>query len=41
MEGDFFNGVVAAIHSLRGYMEQIFFDSSDLLRTATFLEDPS
>ena len=34
-----FTGVVAAMHSFRGYMKQIIFDSSCLLRTATFMED--
>ena len=33
------SGVVAAIHSFRGYMEQMIFDSSYLLRPANFLED--
>ena len=33
------SGVVAAIHSFRGYMEQMIFDSSYLLRSATFLVD--
>ena len=37
--GCFFHGEVAAIHSLRDYMEQIIFDSSYLLRTNAFLED--
>ena len=32
-------GAVAAIHSFRGYMKQMIFDSSYLLRPATFLED--
>ena len=32
-------GVVAAIHSFRGYMEQMIFDSSHLLRPASFMED--
>ena len=41
MEGEFFNGAVAAMHSVRGYMEQINFDSILLLQTATFLEDLS
>ena len=41
MWGDFLNGVVAAIHSFRVYMEQIIFDSSYLLRPANFLEDLS
>ena len=30
---------VAAIHSFRGYMEQMIFDSSHLLRPASFMED--
>ena len=34
-----FTRVVAAMHSFRGYMKQIIFDSSCFLRTATFLED--
>ena len=34
-----FTRVVAAMHSFRGYMKQIIFDSSYFLRTATFLED--
>ena len=33
---DLFNRAVAAIHSFRGHMEQIIFDSSQLLRPATF-----
>ena len=33
MEGVFFNGAVTGMHSFRGYMEQITFDSSHLLRT--------
>ena len=33
------SGVVAAIHFFRGYMEQMIFDSSYLLRPTTFLED--
>ena len=33
------SGVVAAIHSFSGYMQQMIFDSSYLLRPATFLED--
>ena len=33
------SGVVAAINSFRGHMEQIIFDSNYLLRPATFLED--
>ena len=37
--GYFFHGVVAAIRFLRGYMEQIIFGSSYLLRTTTFLEN--
>ena len=37
----FFNGAVAAIHSFRGYMEQIIFDSSNLLKPTAFLEDLS
>ena len=37
--GLFFAGAVAAMYSFRGYMEQIIFDSSCLLRTDTFLED--
>ena len=37
----FFHGAVAAIHSFRGYMDQIIFDSSYLIRTTTFLEDLS
>ena len=41
MKGDFFNEAVAAMHSYMGYMEQIIFDSSYLLRAATFLEDLS
>ena len=40
-EGWFFTKAVAAMHSFRSYMEQIIFDSSCLLRTATFLEDLS
>ena len=36
----FFNGPVATIASLKGYMEQIF-GSRYLLKTATFLEDLS
>ena len=36
-----FHGTVAAIHSFRGYMEQTIFDTSCLLRIATFLEDLS
>ena len=32
-------GVVAAIHIFRGYVEQVIFDSSYLLKPATFLED--
>ena len=39
--GFFFHGAVAAIHFLRGYMEQIIFGSSYLLSTPTFLEDVS
>ena len=39
--GWFFNSAVAAIHFFRGYMEQINFDSSYLLRAATFLEERS
>ena len=39
--GWFFNGVIAAIHSFRGEMEQIIFGSSYSLRTATFFEDLS
>ena len=39
--GWFFNSAVAAIHFFRGYMEQINFDSSCLLRAATFLEELS
>ena len=39
MLGDFFNRAVAPIYTCRGYMEQIAFDSSDLLRKATFSED--
>ena len=39
MLGDFFNRAVATIYTFRGYMEQIAFDSSDLLRKATFSED--
>ena len=35
----FFNGPVAAIHSVIGYIEQIIFDSSYLLKTATYLEE--
>ena len=31
-------GVVAAIHSFRGYMEQMIFGSSHSLRPATFME---
>ena len=41
MEGDFFDEAVAAMHSFRSYMEQIIFDSSQLLGTATFLENLS
>ena len=41
MLGDFFNRAVATIYTFRGYMEQIAFDSSDLLRKATFSEDLS
>ena len=37
--GYFFHGAVAAIRFLKGYMEQIIFDSSYLLRTTTFLEN--
>ena len=33
------SGVVAAINSFRGHMEQRIFDSNYLLRPATFLED--
>ena len=33
------SGVVAAIHSFRGYMQRMIFDCSYLLRPATFLED--
>ena len=33
------SGVVAVTHSFSGYMEQMIFDSSYLLRPATFLED--
>ena len=33
------SGVVAAINSFRGHMEQIIFDSNYLLGRATFLED--
>ena len=33
------SGVVAAINSFRGHMEQINFDSSYLSRPATFLEN--
>ena len=33
------SGVVAVTHSFRGYVEQMTFDSSHLLRPATFLED--
>ena len=33
------SGVVATIHSFKGYMEQMIFDSSYLLTPATFLED--
>ena len=39
MYGELFHGTVAAIHYFRGYIEQIIFDSSYLLRIATFLED--
>ena len=39
--GWFFTGVFAAMHSFRGYMEQIIFDRSYFVRTATFLEDLS
>ena len=35
MEGEFFNGVVAAIHFVRAYLEQL------LLGMVTFLEDLS
>ena len=35
--GWFFNGVVAAIHSFKGYMEKIIFDSSFLSRTGHLL----
>ena len=41
MWGDLLNGAVTAIHSFRVYMGQITFDSSYLLRPATFLEDLS
>ena len=41
MKGDFFNEAVAAMHSYMGYVKQIIFDSSYLLRAATFLEDLS
>ena len=37
----FFHEAAAAIRFLRGYMQPIIFDSSYLLRTATFLEDLS
>ena len=37
--GWFIHVTVAVIHSFRGYMEQIIFDSSYLLRIATFLEE--
>ena len=37
--GCFFHESVLVIHSLRGYMEQIIFDGSYLLRKMTFLED--
>ena len=33
------SGVVAAINSFRGQMEQIIFDSNNLLRPATLFED--
>ena len=33
--------IFCAVHSFRGYTEQIIFDSSYLLRKATFLEDKS
>ena len=32
IQGDFFTGAVAAMHSFRDYIEQIIFDSSYLLR---------
>ena len=41
MQVDFFNGAIATIHSFKGYMDQIIFDSSYLIRPATFLEDLS
>ena len=41
LEGGFFNGAVAAMRSFRGYKEQITFDSSFLLRTATFFGRPT
>ena len=37
----FFTGVFAAMHLFRGYMEQVIFDRSYFVRTATFLEDLS
>ena len=37
--GCFFHGLVAAIQSLRGYIKQIMFGSSNFLRTTTFSED--
>ena len=36
----FFSRAVAAIYSVRGYMEQVIFDSSYLLKTAFFLRRP-
>ena len=38
--GWFFTRAVAAMHSFRGYMEQIIFDSNCLLRTDTFFGRP-
>ena len=41
MQCNLLHGTVPAIHSFRSYMEQITFDSSYLLRIATFLEELS
>ena len=38
MQNNLFQGTAAAVYSFRSYMEQLIFDSSYLLRAATFLE---